>query len=307
MSEFTSASNDFNATEKSWLGDVFKALQNRDDKGPISLADLGALCPRSKNMKAKCRKVSLLLSGDERFHVLDGERVELRDHSATGSEGGDSKTDSVDSTPHASFLLYMSALPEKDVVDSEMEHHLERHYTIWKLSEDGKKHAGIEELHLTEVIDSLKDDNKVHVHPETSRLVLETYAGRIEARMAALSRRSSGEPMNGTGRQIGDILQETPGAYSNITGTNYKDVKFLDFTEFELGMFGDTGVDHGYVVRGPNYQEDKEKLDTGLTRYELDIRYRDMMVCLCVSRCRAGFVSSGGGGDHCGGGGSSVR
>ena len=263
MSAFTA--NDFNATEKSWLDEVCAALQRREGAAPATLAEIGNLCPRSKNVKSKCRKVTALIEGDSRFNLLEGDMVELNPSAkdAASASAEDTTAAESKSTPHASFLLYMSALPEEDVVDSEQHHHLEKHYTVWRLSEDAQRHAGIEELHFTEVLDSLKKDNKVHVHDKSSRLVLETYAGRIEARLAALS--GSAPALDcASGEQPPESAGDAqPGAYSNITGTNYKNVRFLDFDDFELSMFGDTGVGHGYVVRGPNYMQDNEKIDTG--------------------------------------------
>ena len=39
-------------------------------------------------------------------------------------------------------------------------------------------------------------------------------------------------------------------------------MKFFDFTEFQLSMFGDTGVNQGVDVRGPSYIIDNDKVIT---------------------------------------------
>lgn len=243
------------------MDEVNAVLQIKSSQGPLTFAEIGNLCPRSKNIKSKCRKVSQMLEADPRFHIVDDDKVELAATSLSEEIASSNADKSVDYTPHASFLLYMSALPEEDVVISEQSHdHLERHYTVWKKSVDAQQHEGIEKIHFTQIIDSLKDTDKLHLHAPTSRLVLETYSGRIAARIASLSRQipdHDEEPMEG------EKVDDRPGAFTNITGTSFKDVKFLDFTEYELNMFGDTGVGHGYVVRGPNYTSDGNKVDTG--------------------------------------------
>lgn len=245
---------ELNLTEQTWLDGVHAALVSRGDAGPITLAEIGNLCPRSKTVKSKCRKVTDMIESDRRFTLLEGDKVKLNTDVGASEIGP---------TIHGSFLLFMSSLPEEDVVDSEMHHHLEKHYTIWKMNAASEQHPGIEEIHLTQLIDTLKEHKQAHTHKETSRLLLETYTGRIKARLAALDSEILSDLDDQTGEHAG-AHSETVGAYSNITGTNYKNVKFLDFNEYELAMFGDTGIDHGYVVRGPNYFLDDQKLDTGM-------------------------------------------
>jgi hypothetical protein len=280
MAEFTPAADALNATETAWLDAVHSTLSTRPKAGSrVALAELGTACPRSKGVKGKCRKVSAMLEADARFRLVEGgDKVELTSDSTSTTTSTASNTTTtpttataLGSTPHASFLLYMSAMREEEVVVSEQQEHLQRHYTVWKKSTaGGKQHAGIEEIHLTEVIASLQSASKLHVHPATDRLVLETYAGRIEARTAALNRSSNSASASAIAAEE-DIessppvhTDDIPGAYTNITGTNYKNVKFLDFNEFELSMFGDTGEDHGYEVRGATYKDDNTKLNTGI-------------------------------------------
>ena len=263
MSEFTGYSDTdvavspLNPSEKAWLDDVYELLCRMDsgENNILTLAEIGNACPRSKHTKSKCRKISAMLSLDDRFCVIGGgDGVQLNP-----SFGAGDNNNTCEQAPHTNFLLYMAELSEVDLIMSEDFEELEKHHINWQTTYISETDAAGNESDLSTIISALEGENKVVVHASTSRVVLETFAGRIEMRLSAI------ESMHSATLILAQPSDSTsiPGAYSNITGTDYTNVKFLDFDEFELSMFGDTGADHGYELRDRNYMSDKVKADTG--------------------------------------------
>ena len=56
---------------------------------------------------------------------------------------------------------------------------------------------------------------------------------------------------------------DCPSSCFAVTGTNWKNVEFLDQTEEEKRVFSCRRDEHDYVVRGKKYMDDKKKYYTG--------------------------------------------
>ncbi len=236
-----------NSFELSWLNEIYETLLNKDQSLSFSLAEIGVLCPRDKKIKSKCKKLSALLRNDNRFTVNETDHVSINNSISHDKNN-----------LHKEFLYYISEKSETDIIISEHEHHLNIHFQTWVA---GVSNQGIS-LDLNIILERLKLHQLMTVHEPTSRIILETKAGRMASRIAELDSSTGGGKLDLSNTT--DSASSAPGV---LLGDSWKNAKFTDQTEFEESMFGDTGADHSYEVRSKTYLDDKEKDNTGVKQF----------------------------------------